>query len=221
MSATPRAGRQVALAVAAVLGACATARAPAPAAPERRAFAVPGDGALEIAIPPGWVALAERREPPAPPTIRLEPPGGGFVALLTPFWSPQAPDDAGARAETAQLLAELARREALAGALEREVALEELVGEGVHGFWFAVTDRALVDAEPGPDEYRHLLQGAAAVGRLLVAFALLDQGPGPHRAALLEVVRGARHVASERDPAAADDERRERVLPGAPSGEEP
>jgi hypothetical protein len=201
MASARSAARRGALAAAlAALAACGAHRggpvAPAEAAPVRRAFEVPGRGALELALPPGWTAevRAGDGEAPAPPTIRLSAPGGGFVAMLTPWWNPGEPEAIPARVDAARLLADIARRSALSGSVEGELPLEELVADGVHGFWFASTDRALVGREPGPDEFRHLLQGAAAVGPLVLAFTLLDQAPGPQRAQLLEVVRGARHV---------------------------
>lgn len=184
---------------------CAGARSrPAPAAPERTTFEVPGHGALEVSIPPGWAATYEPGDPPARRTVRLTGPGGAFVALLSPFWNPGEPEDAQARADAARLFAELARRGALAGSVERELPLEELVGEGVHGFWFAATDRELVGKEPGPGEWRHLLQGAAAVGPLVVAFTLLDHAPGPQREQLLALVRGARHAGGGGEAEAED-----------------
>lgn len=193
--------RAGALAALAALVACAAHRERAPGgagAPVRRAFEVPGRGALELALPPGWTAEvrdAANDEPdPARRTLQLTAPAGGFLAVLTPWWNPAQPEAIAARADDARLLAELARRSALPGAVEREIPLEELVGEGVHGFWFVATDRELAGREPGPDEYRHALQGAAAVGPLIVAFTLLDQAPGPQRAQLLEMLRGARHL---------------------------
>jgi hypothetical protein len=185
-----------------LLAGCAGARAPrsgeAPAPPQppedRRAFAIAGGGALELALPPGWSAEEAGAGPAAPTTIRLEAPGAAFVALLTAFRSPGDGADHGGAAATAQLFAELARRNALAGSVEQEIPLEELVGDGVRGFWFSATDRELAGREPGPDEWRHVLQGAAAVGPVVLAFALLDDAPGPHRGELLELVRGARHL---------------------------
>jgi hypothetical protein len=192
--------RAVAAATALVLAwaGCAAhrrAKAPAPAGPpgaERRAFPIPGHGALEIPVPKGWIADAGP-EDSRPPTIRLEPPGGSFVALLTPFWG-SGDEDGPARADAARLFAELARGNAIAGAAEQDIPLEVLDGEGVHGFWFAATDRALVEREPGPEEWRHVIQGAAAVGPLVVAFTLLDNADGPQRATLLDLVRAARHI---------------------------
>src|SRR5512139_2022558 len=150
------AARRAALAAAlAALAACAHRGAAPPAeAPARRAFEVPGRGALEIAVPPGWSAevrpSAGDGPEPAPPTIQLSAPGAAFVATLTPWWNPGEPEAVPARVDAARLLADVARRGALAGAVEREIALEELVGEGVHGFWFESTDRSLADREPGP-----------------------------------------------------------------------
>ncbi len=195
-------------AAALALAGCAGAKARpgGPASDERTAFEVPGHGALEISVPPGWTATVEAGEPPAPRTIKLAGPAGAFVALLSPFWNPGEPEGAPARSDNAQLFAEIARRGALAGSVEREIPLEELVGDGVHGYWFAATDRELVSKAPGPGEWKHLVQGAAAVGPLLVAFTLLDNAPGPQRDELLGVVRGARHVAGAEgeDDAEAD-----------------
>jgi hypothetical protein len=198
-----------ALAVLLAAAGCAGAKARpgSQAPPGRTAFEVPGHGALEIAVPPGWTARTEAGEPPAPTTLRLTAPGGAFVVLLSPFWNPGEPEDEAARADNAQLLAEIARRGALSGSVEREIPLEELVGEDVHGFWFAATDRELVGKVPGPGEWRHLLQGAAAVGPLVVAFTLLDNGPGPQRDQLLALVRGARYLAgAEAGEDEADDD---------------
>jgi hypothetical protein len=173
-------------------------RPAAPGAPGRATFEVPGHGGLEVSIPPGWTAEPEAGEPPVRTRIRLTAPGGRFVAVVAPFWNPGEPEEASARADNARLLAELARRGALGGSLERELPLQELVGDGVHGFWFAATDRDLASREAGQGEWRHLLQGVAAVGPLVVVFDLLDDAPGPQRDALLAMIRGARHVAAAR-----------------------
>lgn len=201
----------LALAASLLFGACAGRRGGAPPAPQRQRFEVPGHGALDIAVPAGWKASSAEGEDPMPLTVRLEPreaKGRGFIVLLTPFWSPTSPADEtpeapaapdatreDAQGDTAQLLAELARRKALATSAEQEIALQELRGEaGVHGYWFAATDRALAGKEPGAGEWRHLMQGAAAVGDIILAFTLLDNEAGPQREAILEVVRSARHL---------------------------
>lgn len=173
-------------------------------------------------MPAGWKATAGAGEEPMPVTVKLEPRDPGdqpFIVLLTPFWNPQppegdareapaGPDELGADAQgdTAQLLAELARRKALATSREKEIALQELRGEaGVHGYWFTATDSALAERKPAEGEWRHLVQGAAAVGDMILAFTLLDNGPGPQREAVLDLVRSARQLPAaprERGPSA-------------------
>lgn len=194
-----RARSAAALAVLLALGhsGCTGARRAVPATPpvERRSFELAGGGALELSVPAGWTVAATESTPNVPVAVRLETPGAAERVLISALWGPGEPDEVPGRPDTAHLLAEMARRNALAGAVEREIPLEELSGDGAHGFWFSATDRELEGREPGPGEYRHVLQGAAAVGPLVLAFALLDQGPGPHRAQVLEMIRGARHVA--------------------------
>lgn len=191
--------RALAAAALAVLGAgCARVQpVSAPAGPPGatfRVFPVPGHGAIELAIPKGWTAQAVNGDASATPTIRLEHQGQSFVALLTPFWNPSEPGVKLASGDTAQLFAELARRNAMRGASEREIPLQRLAGAGVRGFWFAATDRTLEGKEPGPEEWRHVVQGAAEVGALVLAFTLLDNEDGPQRREVLEVVGAARHL---------------------------
>jgi hypothetical protein len=126
--------------------------------------------------------------------VKIRKAGVRFLVLLTPLWNPGEPESPQGRADSAQLFAELARREALAGSVEGDIPLEPLAGPGVRGSYFSATDRSLVGREPKEDEYRHVLQGAAAVGPVILAFTLLDDGPGPWRADFLELVRTARHV---------------------------
>ncbi len=201
------AARLGAVSVVALLGACASTRSagagptppPAAAAPAsgwtRESFPVLAHGELSVALPPGWSRASGDAAEAGTPTVRLVRADARFLALVTPLWNPGEPETPQARADTARLLAELARRKALAGAVETELALEEVIASGVAGFWFSATDRDLVRREPRPDEWRHVLQGVAAVGPVIVAFTLLDDGPGPQREELLELVRSARFVA--------------------------
>lgn len=201
----------LALVASLALGACAGRRGGAQQASSRQRFELPGHGAFEVAVPESWKATSGEGEEPMPLTVRLQPRDPErppFIVLLTPFWNPRSPADAApeapagpnelgadAQGDTAQLLAELARRKALATSAEKEIALQELRGEaGVHGYWFEATDRALAGKEPGEGEWRHLLQGAAAVGDMILAFTLLDNGPGPQREAVLQLVRSARQL---------------------------
>lgn len=201
---SPRAlGRPAAAAALTLLAACATAGARRPAGPtaeaERpawtsRALEVPGHGRLVLSLPPGWAVSEPVEGEAGAPAVRLTRAGDRFLVLLTPMWNPGEPESPPERADSARLFAELARREALAGSVEAAISLEELAGPEVRGAYFSATDRTLVGRPTGADEYRHVLQGAAAVGPVILAFTCLDDGPGPWRADVLEVVRGARHV---------------------------
>ena len=199
------AARLAAVSVVALLGACASTRS-AGAGPTPPAAAGPAPG-LDPGVLPGPRARRalrsrshragpERAARPAEagtPTVRLGRADARFVALVTPLWNPGEPETPQARADTARLFAELARRKALAGSVEtRAPARGGRSRPGCRGFWFSATDRDLVRREPRADEWRHVLQGAAAVGPVIVAFTLLDDGPGPQREELLELVRSAR-----------------------------
>jgi hypothetical protein len=180
------------VAVAAAAFACASGpRSRAPKVAERT-FDLPEQGTLVLTAPADWTFEESTPAEPVAMGIRVTPKDRTFVALLTPYWDPDAPQ-ALADVETAQTAAELARRKAREGSVEEEIALEELVGEGVHGYWFTATDKALANRKPGKDEWRAVVQGAAAVGRLVLIFEMLDNGPGPHREQVLELIRRARH----------------------------
>jgi hypothetical protein len=200
----------VASALALLAAACAAPRAAAPPPAEageplapgwtRRALDVRGRGQVVLALPPGWTATEGEEGEAAAPAFRLERQGERFRVVVTPLWNPGEPESPEGRADTAQLFAEIARRRALGGSVEDDIPLEELTAPGVKGFFFTATDRELVDRDPAPDEWRCILQGAAAVGPVLLAFTLLDDGPGPQRDDVLAVVRSARFV-SDGDPA--------------------
>lgn len=200
-----RTSARLAAACVALLAGCARVRPAAPGAEARpgwttQVIAVGGHGRLVLSLPPGWAASEGKAGEALLPSLQLAKPGDRFLVLLTPIWNPGEPESAQGRADTATLFADLGRRRALAGSVEQEIALVELEGPGVKGAYFSATDRELVGRAPGPDEYRHVLQGAAAVGPVILAFTLLDDGPGPWRDLLLELVRTARHAPDAAPP---------------------
>jgi len=168
--------------------------APAPAAGVRLAIDVGDHGEVAFLVPNGWKATSGEPDPPLPGSIRFEPPAGHFLVTVTPLWGPGEATEP-LDSEVARLLVEAARDRALAGALEAELPVRELDGPGLPGWYYAVTDRDLVESKrpPGPDEYRCLMQGAVVAGQVVLVFSLLDDGDGPHRAQVLGLVRGATH----------------------------
>ncbi|MGC4000198.1 MAG: hypothetical protein QM767_23275 [Anaeromyxobacter sp.] len=189
--------RSATLALAALALACAGVRPAGAPSLERRSFQVEDRGALEVGIPAGWSVREVEGSGQLPgSTLELAPRDRAFVLHLTPLANPAQGATAGA--DAAQVMAELARRSASESAVEREIALQELRGQaGVHGYWFAVTDRTMEGRTAKPEEFRHLLQGAASVGDLIVVFTLLDNAEGPQREQVLELVRGARQLGGE------------------------
>jgi hypothetical protein len=227
MRSPPTSGLHLVLSLAAALALAACAHAPlAPAGPaagsSRVALDLGARGRMLVVVPPGWIATPGDAQPPVPASLRLDPPAGHHLLLLTPLWDPAVAPGAPAGERGAHDMADLARQKALETAAEDEVPLVAL-GGGATGWWFAVTDREL---GPGgrtaePDVFKALLQGAASVGGLVVAFTLLDDGDGPHRAEVLGIVRGVRHEPpgrTAREPAAAA---AEPAPPPAPPAAEP
>lgn len=198
-------GAALALALAAAsLAGCAGQRPPAaaPAAPAPAAATAPsapagrtlhrvpveGHGALEVAAPSEWLPRLGA-EPSGASTLELAPRDRPFVLLLTPFsYEGVEGDSPQARLDAARLLADLARRKMKGRATEEDLPLQEVSGPGVRGYWFEATDPELVGRAPEEGEYASMLQGAASVGPLLVAFTLLDHGDGPQRDEALRMV---------------------------------
>jgi len=196
--------RAVALVLTACASSSASSRPAGPAGPEplqgapageRRAFRVPEHGALELLVPSGWRVREIGIDPDAPPSLRLDRPGGGAL-VVSPVWSPEGPDE-GDPMESARLVAELARRRALQDSDDPELPIRPLergANEKVRGYWFTARDRSFVRPPPGIERWPNMLRGAAVVGELLVTFSWYDDAPGPGRDEVLEMMRGARHV---------------------------
>jgi len=167
--------------------------------PAPRRLEAPGRGAIVLEVPDGWkVATAPGLDPSAPVVMRLEPPGGKAQGVVS-FIATGEAEDGIEPAEAARLFTLMARRKALGTEGEASAPLEELRGARAIGYWFVATDPTPpAPPEPGaPHAFRNLLRGAAAVGRLVVTFTLLDDGPGPEREALLGMIRGAREAADD------------------------
>ncbi|HSN90104.1 MAG TPA: hypothetical protein VLS93_02650 [Anaeromyxobacteraceae bacterium] len=186
-----------------------------PPPPAERRFEIPGQGDLLVPLPAGWTESQLEQDPGTPPTFQLEPGDGAFLLLVTPLWNPDDPE-APARLEQARALVEYARREMAAAALEAELPLVELAGDGARGYWFQATDRTLAGKPKPAGEWLHVLQGAVAVGRLVVAFTLLDDADGPHRRLVLDAMRAARQEPPEEEEGDEEEDEQARVLADEP-----
>jgi hypothetical protein len=158
-------------------------------------------GEVTFQVPAGWKATSGEPEPPLPGSVRFEPPAGRLVLVVTPLWGSGEPGEP-VEPQVARALVEAARDRALEGAVEGDLPIRPLPSPGLVGWYFAATDRELVESgrTPGPDEYRCLVQGVALAGPLLLAFSLLDDGDVPQREAALALVTGASHRPAQPHP---------------------
>lgn len=154
-----------------------------------RQLEIAGHGALEIAVPAAWRFSVDPAAEPA--AMHIEPPSGSeFVLIVTPHSLPDGSGAGDARYH-ARTAVDRVRRHVAATVVEDPIAIEELGGGPNAVFWFAATKKA-----PARGEHRHLVVGAAAVGRLTLVFRLHHHSEElPERAIVLRAIAEARHVA--------------------------
>lgn len=146
-----------------------------------RPFPIEKHGTLELTAPEHWKDTVKKGPRFLPPKIEFSPASGqGFLIQITPGGPQLSGLGRGNPAEVRKRVEEAGHR-LLSRAMEANLALRELVGDGVWGIYFSLTDKA-----PKPGEYRHLTQGIALVGDLPLAFTILYNDPelGEQRAAL-------------------------------------
>jgi hypothetical protein len=165
---------------------------PGAAAAQLRRFPIPNHGALELQVPDGWVGEASGGTPSAPPTIQFSAPGREFAVLVTALWAPQGeatalkPERLRAAIEKQAASPEISERSE-----EATRPVQELHGPQANGYYFSATDKTW---KPSSGDYRHITQGEALVGTLVVTFTILSNAPAPDRDAALEMLRSARHA---------------------------
>ncbi len=155
-----------------------------------REYPIEKIGTLELVAPAAWRDSVKKGPRFLPPKILFSPAsGGGFLVQITPG----APGLRGlSRADPAGIrrLVEETGHRLLARAIESDLELQGLAGDGVLGFYFSLTDKA-----PKPGEYRHLTQGIALVGELPLAFTILYDDPAAGvRKEAIEMLSRARLV---------------------------
>lgn len=154
-----------------------------------RTYALPGHGALLLRVPKSWKDEVKRPSGGLPPTIALHPAGSEDpLFLLTPIWSPKGDKGFNSLEKVRGVVTEQMRQMAPSAA-EKELSPEPLQGEQLSGFFFSATDKA-----PKKGDYEHLIQGAFAVGDLLLTATVLSHAKdsdGVRQA--MTVLRDARH----------------------------
>ena len=164
---------------------------------EKKAFALPDNSKLELAIPAGWKDEVKANQAskgskgPATTTVALTPRDGPpFEVSVTPV----ARQKPGASTDTAIRMRHSVQQGAdkvKPTAIEHYLAVEQLPGAPGPGYYFSATDR-----EPKPSEFKHLTQGMLLVGDVVVAFSILtNDSQEKVREQALAMLKSASHIA--------------------------
>jgi hypothetical protein len=151
----------------------------------KKAFALPDDSKLELAIPAGWKDELKEK------SIALSPrEGAPFQVVLMPV----ARQKPGASAETAIQMRHNVQQSAdkvKPSALESYLSVEPLPGAPGPGYYFSATDR-----EPKPGEFKYLTQGMLLVGDVVVSFSILtNDAQEKVKDQALAMLKSASHIA--------------------------
>jgi hypothetical protein len=145
---------------------------------------------LVLPVPDGWKEEIKRSRADAPNSLYFTPAtGSAFAVAVTPIVAMRdgsnIPDAQALRGLVSASAQKLAPR-----AVEKQLAIKELVGPSYKGYYFFATDR-----DPPPGEWKYLTQGMARVGGVDVAFDILtNDGQESVAKAALEMIRHARHL---------------------------
>ena len=158
---------------------------------EKKAFALPDNSKLELAIPAGWKDELKAGQGSSPPTVALTPRDGApFEVTVVPI----ARQKPGASADTAIRMRHNVQQSAdkvKPSATEQYLPVEQLAGAPGPGYYFSATDR-----EPKPNEFKHLTQGMLLVGDVVVGFSVLtNDGQEKVREQALAMLKSASHIA--------------------------
>jgi hypothetical protein len=152
---------------------------------EKKAFALPDNSKLELAIPAGWKDELKEK------SLALSPrEGAPFQVVITPV-ARQKPGGSADTAIQMRLNVQQAADKVKPSALEQYLVVEELKGAPAPGYYFSATDR-----EPKPGEFKHLTQGMLLVGDVVVAFSILtNDGQEKAKNEALAMLKSASHIA--------------------------
>lgn len=158
---------------------------------EKKAFALPDNSKLELAIPAGWKEELKPNAGKAPPTISLTPrEGAPFQVVVTPLGR-QRPGTSADTAIGMRQSVQDAADKVKPSAVETVLTAEALTGAPGPGYYFSATDR-----EPKPGEFKYLTQGMLLVGDVIVSFGILtNDGQEKIRDEALAMLKSATHLA--------------------------
>ena len=132
---------------------------------------LPDRPALIIPLPVGWRGHVRRAVPDLPPTIMLSSiTEKNFEVMITPIW-PRSADAKPLTPDFLRAMVAAAAQKAKVQAVEADLPVRDLPGQGLFGAYFSATDKA-----PKPGEYRNMIQGIVSIGELQVSFTVLSNG---------------------------------------------
>lgn len=138
-----------------------------PQASSPRIFAIPGYGQLLLQVPEAWKDELYQPANNRPPTVIITPMNTApfkvmiNVATVTPEVM-QALD-----AETLRQMAESAAINATAHTLEKSLAVKELTGPALQGFYFSASEKA-----PRENDFLFMTQGIARLENMMLVFSI-------------------------------------------------
>lgn len=146
---------------------------PLPAAVEHR-WSLPGGKCVAITLPETWeeTLLGGEEESLDLFTARLEAPQSLRWSLLISLMVPKARE----RFKEPRRLAESVAANNRDESVEAELALVELKGERVSGWYYTATDKGMVGKPAQPDQWPFMTQGILDAGGQWVSFTLLSHG---------------------------------------------
>lgn len=155
-------------------------------------YALPGHGAIDVAVPKSWVDSIHQPRGELPPTIVFRTPDTSkFQVLITPIWHANKKSD-DARVRSAKSIVERSAGKAASSAVERDLPVRAFSGRSGKGYYFSATD-----GNPEPGGYRYLTQGVIVIDDLTVTFTILtNSGAGDAAADAMQMIKEIRRIRS-------------------------
>ena len=152
-----------------------------------RRFPVPGYGQFVLQVPEAWKDSLHQPPDNMPPTVFFTPASAAPFKVQLTVGTVTAAVVRSMDPDILRRMVESAAQNAAAKAVEDSLAVKELAGPELLGFYFSATDKA-----PKAGEYLFMTQGLARVKDMLLVFSIYtNDGQEAVVQAALEMLRGA------------------------------
>jgi len=132
-----------------------------------RIFAIPGYGQLLLQVPEAWKGELVQPADNRPPTVIITPVNTApfKVMINVGTVTPEVMQELDA--ETLRQMAESAAMNATAHTVEKSLAVKELTGPALRGFYFSASERA-----PGENDFLFMTHGIARLENMMLVFSI-------------------------------------------------